>query len=193
MSLRVMDLRRHDLLRPPGQTPRQPPVRAALTWHDPRTADTAGFKVTGGSEQIVLDYRIGTSKADLVRCTDVIPIVWTPCRLGGARPWFLCPGSPFDCGRRVGALYAGFLRFACRHCHGLTYQSRRGSRLSRLLYRLEQIRAALGIPPGQSCPGIPKRPKGMHGSTYERLCRELDQVLQKADALVLDHLTGRLP
>src|SRR5437667_350708 len=36
------------------------------------------------------------------------------------RWWGRCP-----CGRRVGKLYlpAGATRFACRHCHGLTYTS----------------------------------------------------------------------
>lgn len=51
--------------------------------------------------------------------------VWlttTPCNLGGKRYWFLCP----ICDYRVGVLYLprGDVRFACRHCNGITYDSR---------------------------------------------------------------------
>jgi len=37
-----------------------------------------------------------------------VPVVWTRCHLGGARPWFLCTEDAGDgqcCGRRVAKLY----------------------------------------------------------------------------------------
>ncbi|XFB08130.1 hypothetical protein AAGT13_09390, partial [Azotobacter salinestris] len=47
-----------------------------------------------------------------------VPVTWTPCHLGGERPWFLCP----YCGRRVAKLYLQSV-FACRHCLRLNYAS----------------------------------------------------------------------
>jgi hypothetical protein len=44
---------------------------------------------------------------------------WTPCHFGGKRPWLIC----MDCGRRVGVIYLRVKKFACRHCHDLTYRS----------------------------------------------------------------------
>lgn len=46
----------------------------------------------------------------------LVPIEWTPCHLGGSRPWWRCPAS--NCGRRVRMLFGGRM-FACRHCHDL--------------------------------------------------------------------------
>ena len=44
---------------------------------------------------------------------------WTKCNYGGHRPWLIC----IDCGRRVGVIYLRVKKFACRHCHDLTYRS----------------------------------------------------------------------
>ena len=44
---------------------------------------------------------------------------WTKCNYGGHRPWLIC----MDCGRRVGVIYLRVKKFACRHCHNLTYRS----------------------------------------------------------------------
>lgn len=56
---------------------------------------------------------------------------WTPCNFGGHRPWLIC----MDCGRRVGVIYLRVKKFACRHCHNLTYRSCResDSRFGKLL------------------------------------------------------------
>lgn len=47
----------------------------------------------------------------------------TQCNFGGFRHWFMC-----GCGRCVGVLYLVDGFFACRHCHNLTYTSRKISR-----------------------------------------------------------------
>ena len=59
-----------------------------------------------------------------------IPLVSTPCNLGGKRYWFICPWyrNGFYCGRRVATLYLGGERFACRHCYDLSYASRNENR-----------------------------------------------------------------
>lgn len=63
-----------------------------------------------------------------------IPLTTTPCYFGGVRYWFKCPwySNGVYCGRRVGVLYLGGDYFACRHCYGLTYNSRNLSGWSKL-------------------------------------------------------------
>lgn len=58
-----------------------------------------------------------------------VPLVTTPCRLGGRRWWLICPLARGDaaCGRRVRKLYLAGRYFGCRHCHDLTYRSRQRS------------------------------------------------------------------
>lgn len=58
-----------------------------------------------------------------------VPLVTTPCRLGGRRWWFVCPLARGDaaCARRVRVLYLAGRYFGCRHCHDLTYRSRQRS------------------------------------------------------------------
>jgi hypothetical protein len=82
----------------------------------------------------------------------------TPCRFGGRRWWFDCPG----CRRRVARLYVppGRPWFRCRRCHGLTYRScqerrRWGGIPAGLLDRLEQM------------------PGGLHGLSREEVGRLL--------------------
>jgi len=52
-----------------------------------------------------------------------IPLITTPCNLGGIRYWFKCCMSRNGnyCGRRVATLYKDGDYFACRHCNNLTY------------------------------------------------------------------------
>jgi hypothetical protein len=61
-----------------------------------------------------------------------VPLVTTPCHLGGVRWWFICPLSRNGvyCGRRVGVLYRAPRAdyYGCRHCYDLSYESRNESR-----------------------------------------------------------------
>lgn len=52
-----------------------------------------------------------------------VKITATPCRFGGKRWWFNCPGK--NCSKKVVALHLPphNCYFLCRHCHDLTYQS----------------------------------------------------------------------
>lgn len=53
----------------------------------------------------------------------LVPLEFTECHFGGERPWFRCPASA--CRDRVGKLYKppSRLRFLCRECHDLIYES----------------------------------------------------------------------
>lgn len=95
-----------------------------------------------------------------------VSLDWTPCTYGGLRPWFRCPAV--GCGRRVAILYGGGV-FACRHCHGLNYETQHEQAWDRALSRYQKIRVRLGGRPGDAY-SFPGKPKGMHWRTYERWC-----------------------
>jgi hypothetical protein len=101
------------------------------------------------------------------RVENVARLAWTPCGIGGARPWFVCPGE--GCGRRAAILYLEDGAFLCRLCRDLAYASQRegrlGGRLPRARRRAEKARARLG-------PDTDPKPKGMHHRTFVRLGRE---------------------
>jgi hypothetical protein len=100
-----------------------------------------------------------------------IPIQWTRCNYGGARPWFTC-----SCGKRVGKLYYGMV-LGCRHCAEAIYASRRKGRRGRLHLKARRIRFRLGESYGR--PGIdalPPRPRLMHRKTYRRLIARAEAI-----------------
>jgi hypothetical protein len=123
-----------------------------------------------------LSYRLdnGDRSEDIAYSVD---LDWTPCHLGGARPWFRCPNMA--CDRRCAILYMGGI-FLCRHCRELRYPSQREARYDRLARRGENIRERLGWPPGiLAGPGA--KPKHMHWATFWKLVDEHDRF---ADAAV---------
>jgi hypothetical protein len=89
---------------------------------------------------------------------------WTPCPLGGQRPWFLCP----TCRRRCAKLYIGEGQSLCRKCRGLSYDSQRENRQARSERRINKIRTKLGAEGGFFL-DFPPKPSGMHMDTYWRL------------------------
>lgn len=96
----------------------------------------------------------------------------TKPQFGGNRWWFTCPlqrnGSA--CGRRVRKLFLPpqGRYFGCRHCHKLTYRSRKEDRKTRALTTTQAIRVRLGGSASLFEP-FPAKPKKMWNRTYERL------------------------
>jgi hypothetical protein len=117
----------------------------------------------------LIEYRSQGSPTD--RPPQRIPIQWTWCKYGGARPWLMC-----QCGRRVGKLYYGNGFLGCRHCAGATYASQRRSRRARLHLKAAQIRQRLGDDGRPCIDAIPPRPSGMHRKIYSRLRAELNSI-----------------
>src|SRR5580698_6693674 len=76
-------------------------------------------------DRLHLTYRvrIGGEWEDV---DETVRIVRMPCRFGGARPYFVCPGvvNGTACGRRVAKLYGPGRYFLCRHCYRLAYAAR---------------------------------------------------------------------
>jgi hypothetical protein len=121
-------------------------------------------------DRLVLSYRVRRHGGEWQDVEQPTLIAWTPCRFGGARPYFVCPGvvNGIACGRRVAKLYGAGIYFLCRHCYRLAYASQREDRYDQALRRANNIRMRLGGEPGTESP-FPARPKGMHHKTYERL------------------------
>jgi hypothetical protein len=119
---------------------------------------------------------------------ETVRIVRIPCRLGGARPYFICPGvvNGIACGRRVAKLHGPGRYFLCRHCYRPAYASQSESDLDRALRRANKIRQRLGGDPGMAAP-FPDKPKGMWRRTYERLRREVWDVEMLADEALAVH------
>lgn len=107
------------------------------------------------------------------------PVVmsWTPCHLGGERPWLHCP----SCARRVAKLY-GAAVFTCRHCMRLNYPSQQASTRDRAMDRAWTLRHKLGCEDGPfDYPAkYIARPKGMHRTTFARHIERLERVEAKA-------------
>jgi hypothetical protein len=110
--------------------------------------------------------------SEWTRACQYVPIVWTGCHLGGARPWFLCvadSGSGRCCQRPAVKLYADHCHlFACRRCHGLVYASQSETALDRSIRRARKARMRL-LGGSNILEPIPDRPPRMHRHTYYRL------------------------
>jgi hypothetical protein len=107
-----------------------------------------------------------------------IGVSWTRCHYGGARPWLHCP----SCQRRVAILLRALGGYCCRNCagnpiyacQGKSTPARRHFEACKLRLRLGGI-ASLGAP-------FPKRPRGMHQDTYERLRRRAEGLERELSA-----------
>jgi len=127
-------------------------------------------------DRLILEYRWRYAGGEWESVEEPVNLTWTPCNYGGRRPWFICPGVKAGrvCGRRVGKLYSAGKYFLCRHCYDLTYQTRREDYSGRLMLKAQNIQTRLGGQAGAAHP-FPDKPKGMHWSTYSRLCREYEE------------------
>jgi hypothetical protein len=92
-----------------------------------------------------------------------VPITWTPCALGGRRPWFRCEASRNGrcCGRRAAILYSRGGIFACRPCQRLSYECQAETPRLRKIRRARKIRMSLGAGFSFAEP-FPDKPPGMH-------------------------------
>src|SRR5215469_15278148 len=130
----------------------------------------ASIQLRRDGNALVLSYRVRPAGGEWRDVEQPTQIIWMPCRFGGTRPYFVCPGifNGIGCGRRVAKLYNAGTYFLCRHCYRLAYPSQRENRYDRALRRANKFHMRLGWEPG-SASTFPARPKGMHRRTYERL------------------------
>ncbi|MGE3907139.1 MAG: hypothetical protein AB7F36_14385 [Reyranellaceae bacterium] len=125
----------------------------------------ASIQMRAESDRVVLTYRHRRGEGEWENEEYPVFIDRTPCRLGGSRPWFVCPAR--GCGRRVAILYGGSI-FACRRCHQLAYESTREDGSDRAARRADWIRERLGWEAG-ILNGEGPKPKWMRWRTFDRL------------------------
>jgi hypothetical protein len=143
---------------------------------------TGNVEIHAGPGRVTLNYRCENQVGEWLEYRYAVSLDWTPCNYGGKRPWWVCP----ECSKRVAILYGG-RRYACRHCHDLTYKSTRTAPGSEHYARANKVRRRLGWGGGVASP-MGERPKGMHWKTYLRLLTQLNDhgmaALQSTDKLV---------
>src|SRR5271165_177638 len=138
-------------------------------------------------DRLHLTYRVQFGGGEWQDVVENVRIVRLPCRFGGARPYFICPGvdNGIACGRRVAMLYGPGRYFLCRHCYGLAHECQSEGAWHRSLRRANKIRQRLGGDPGMAAP-FPSKPKGMWRRTYQRLRKHaFDAEMRSDEALSL--------
>jgi hypothetical protein len=133
-------------------------------------------------DRVHLSYRWRVTGGEFQDVEETVRIVRAPCRFGGSRPYFICPGivNSVTCGRRVAKLHGSGRYFLCRHCYRLAHASQSESKWDRALRRANKIRQRLGGDPGMASP-FPSRPKGMWRRTYDRLQEQAFEAEMVAD------------
>ncbi len=139
----------------------------------------ASIRITASHNRLQLVYQSRAAGADPVKHDYQVAIGWTPCHLGGERPWLHCP----NCARRVAKLYGGAV-FICRHCMRLNYPSQQASKRDRAMDRAWTLRHKLGCDAGPfDYPAeYLRRPKGMHQKTFARRIEQLSRIEAQAMA-----------
>lgn len=139
------------------------------------TNSSIGIKVLT-TDQLELIYT-RTSNGVKTPVNDFVFLCFSGTNYGKDRAWFSCPW----CSKRVALLYMSGSSFLCRHCHNLTYRSCQESG-NAILMKERKMNRVLTILKNDKKSGFdamyynPRRPKGMHWSTWMRLKREFEDV-----------------
>ena len=156
----------------------------------------AWINLRAEADRLQLSYRVRIGGGEWKDVEETVLIVRVPCRFGGTRPYFICPGvvNGVICGRRVAKLHGPGRYFLCRHCYRLAHASQNEGGWDRALRRANKIRQRLGGDPGL-CSPFPGRPKGMWRRTYDRLQEqafEAEMLADEAFAIGAERLLARI-
>ena len=144
------------------------------------------------AERLHLSYTLRVGGGEWQAVAEVISIVHLPCRFGGSRAYFICPGpgDRTDCGQRVAKLHLSRRYFLCRLCNQLPYASQYEQPWQRALRRANKLKQRLGIDVGIAEP-FPGKPKGMWVRTFACLLNEILQAEIRANE-AQSHMFKRL-
>jgi len=156
----------------------------------------ASINLRAEEDRLHLTYRVRVGGGEWEDVVETVRIVRVPCRFGGARPYFICPGivNGIACGRRVAKLHGPGRYFLCRHCYRLAHASQGEGTWDRTLRRANKIKQRLGGDPGMAAP-FPPKPKRMWWRTYHRLRERAFADEMRADeafALRAERLLARI-
>ena len=152
----------------------RPGRRSSCQWSNGEKV--ASISLRAEADGLHLSYRVRIGGGDWEDVAETIRIVRVPCRFGGSRAYFMCPGNGngVECGRRVAKLHQLTRYFLCRHCNRLMYTSQSESQWERAIRRANKMNQRLGNDAGMFAP-LPERRKGMWLRTYRSL---LDKTLE---------------
>jgi hypothetical protein len=165
-------------------------------WQWSRAGENIGsINLRAETDRLHLSYRVNINDRGWEDVTETVRIVRVPCRFGGRRPYFICPGvvNGVTCGRRVGKLYGPERYFLCRHCYRLAHTSQSENASDRALRRASKINRRLGGDSDTDEP-FPEKPKGMWRRTHERLRAEAcgaERLIDQAFATRAERLLAR--
>lgn len=145
-----------------------------VTWHDTWGRTAGSIMVQSDGQHLTLRFRQCWAGQDWRKIEQPVAIEWTPCHLGGSRPWFVCP----LCSRRAGKLYALQGGFICRRCAQLDYRCQRETPCADAIEQLDRLKLRLGGLHGMDMP-FPHRPRGMHSTTYRRHVAKAKSLVQR--------------
>lgn len=146
--------------------------RGRWQWRDPETrALTAEISIRTTSTRVMLRFRHKE-----VQIYEAVELTRTPCKFGGHRTWFTCPG----CKSRRAVLHLKHSHFRCRRCHDLRYQSQSADAIGRTWTAQSKLERMLGT-------GW-RRPKGMHVKTREKIVSAIIDFETLRESLMRDFL-----
>jgi hypothetical protein len=142
----------------------------------------AWINLRAAADCVHLSYRVRIGDGEWENVKEAVRIVRLPCRFGGFRLYFACPGvvNGIACGRRVTKLHGPGRYFLCRYCYRLAYASQSESRWDRAVRRAKKIRQRLGGDPDIAAP-FPKKPRGMWRRTYQQLREQAFEAKMEGD------------
>ena len=156
----------------------------------------ASINLRADADRLHLSYCVRIGGGEWEGVVETVGIVHAPCRFGGMRPYFICPGvvNGVACGRRVAKLHCAARYFLCRHCCRLAHASQSEGARDSALRRANKIRQRLGGEPDLVAP-FPPKPRGMWRRTYVRLRDQAFAAEMRADeafALRAERLLARI-
>lgn len=180
------------LTAPPGAH-----LAASFGWTGPRGEDAKAIAAYRAGDSFLTLHFERSGETDKPP-PQKIALLFSPCRFGGRRAWFVCG----LCQRRAFRLYLyphfymnekRIDRFYCRVCLGLTYDQRRSKDLVTLgQMRARRVQKQLHDT-AHEWEWLPDKPKYMRWRTYDRLAAQHQNAVALANVGFMDRLRNRFP